>query len=133
EDVPEEEIVQELAASADDVKQRVEGDLRRHFVLEKICDAEDVKVSEQELIGAIEQMARDSRRPSGEIAAQFQEQPERLAELRSHLRHQKAREALRRAARIVEEAPVPSAPVKPAAPAKSPAAPAKAPAPKKGK
>jgi trigger factor len=120
EGVSEDAIVQELAASADDVKKRVEGDLRRHFVLEKICDAEDVKVSEQELIGAIEQMARDSDRASGDIAAQFQEQPERLAELRSHLRHQKAREALRRAARIVEEAP-------------PPAAPAKAPAPKKGK
>ena len=118
EGVPEETIVQELAAGGDDVKKRVESDLRRHFVLEKICDAEDVKVSEQELIGAIEQMARDSRRPSGEIAAQFQEQPERLAELRSHLRHQKAREALRRAARLVEEAPPAPAPAKASAPPK---------------
>ena len=79
-----------------------------------------MKVSEQEILGAVEQIARDSGRPSGEIVAEFQESPERLAELRSHLRHQKARETLRRAARIVEEAPVPAAESKKEAPAAKP-------------
>ena len=110
EGVDEETITKELTGSKEEVQKRVEADLRGHFVLEKICEAEDVKVSEQEILGAVEQIARDSGRPSGEIVDEFQESPERLAELRSHLRHQKARDMLRRAARLVEETPLAPAP-----------------------
>ena len=60
-------------------------------------------VDENEMFGAVEQMARESGRSTGELVQHFQESPERLAELRTHLRHEKAREALRKAAVVVEE------------------------------
>jgi trigger factor len=122
EGVSDDDVAKELAASRQDVTGRVEADLRRHFVLEKIAEAEDLTVSEQELLGAVEQMARDSGRSTGELVQHFQEDPGRLAEMRSHLRHGKAREALRRSASVVEAA----------APAANPA-PAATTAPKKGK
>jgi FKBP-type peptidyl-prolyl cis-trans isomerase (trigger factor) len=99
------EVAKETAASRDEVKARVEADLRRQFVLDRVCEAESVEVGEPELVGAVEQMARESGRSTSEVMAHFQEDPGRLAELRSHLRHSKAREALRRAAVVVEEAP----------------------------
>ena len=81
----------------------MEADLRRHFVLEKIAEAEDVKVGEPELLGAVEQIARDNGRSAGEIIQYFQEEPSRLTELRTHLRHEKARAALRTASKLVDE------------------------------
>lgn len=123
EGVSEDEVAKEIASSQEKVRAMVETDLRQHFVLERIAEAEALKVSEQEIVGAVEQMARDSGRSTGEVLQHFQEQPARLSELRSHLRHSKAREALRRAASVVEEAPAAKA-----APAAKPA-----PAPKKGK
>ncbi len=120
EGIPEEEITKEAAGAKDEVRRRVEQDLRRHFVLEKICEAEDVKVPEGEVLGAIEQMARDNRRTSAEMRTWFEEEPGRLAELRTHLRHAKAKEALRRAATVVEEAPSPPAPpTEPSAPSEA--------------
>ncbi len=118
----EEELTAELAADEAKVRAQVETDLRRHFVLDRIAEAEGLSVSEQELVGAVEQMARESGRSAGEVVQHFQEDPARLSELKTHLLHGKAREALRRAATLVEEA----AP----APAAEPAAKA---APKKGK
>jgi trigger factor len=120
----EEEITKDVTEGKDAVRRRVEEDLRKHFVLERISDAEDVKVSEQEILGAVEQIARDNGRPSGEVVAWFQQEPGRLIELRSHLRHGKARELVRKAATVVEEA----APAKAAAPAAEPKS-----KPKKGK
>jgi trigger factor len=101
----EDEVSKEIAAGRDEVRGKVEADLRRHFVLDRICEAEGLEVAEQELLGAVEQMARESGRSTGEVVQHFQEVPGRLAELRSHIRHGKAREALRRAAVVVEEAP----------------------------
>jgi trigger factor len=101
----EEEVTKVVATEADAVRHRVEEDLRRHFVLERICEAEKVEVTEPELVGAVEQIARDNGRPSGEVFAWFQQEPARLLELRSHLRHGKARELVRKAASVVEEAP----------------------------
>ncbi|MCC7137313.1 MAG: trigger factor [Planctomycetes bacterium] len=116
--LPEDEVAKSIEADEARVRGEVEADLRRHFVLDAVAEAEKVEVTEQELVGAVEQIARESGRSAGEVVQHFQEEPNRLSELRSHLRHQKAREALRRAATIVEEA----------APAPEPAA-----APKKGK
>lgn len=108
EGLEEDAIAKELAGATEDVRRLVERDLRRHFVLDRIAEAEKTDVTEGELLGAVEQIARDSGRAAGEVAAEFQQDPSRLGELRSHLRHQKAREALRRAARTVEEkAPAP--------------------------
>lgn len=114
----EEEITKEVTAAKAEVRQRVERDLRRHFVLEKICEAEDVKVPEAELLGAIEQMARDQGRPPSEVRQWFEEDPGRLLELRSHMRHSKAKTALRKEATVIEEAPAP--PPAPAATEESP-------------
>lgn len=48
------ELTKELTANADEMRAKVEADLRRHFVLEKISEAEGLAVSEQELVGAVE-------------------------------------------------------------------------------
>jgi trigger factor len=111
----EEEVTKAVAEGTDAVRRRVEEDLRRHFVLERICEAEDVKVSEQEILGAVEQIARDNGRPSGEVAAWFHQEPGRILELRSQLRHGKARELVRKAASVVEEAVPPAKGAEPAA------------------
>ena len=67
-------------------------------------------MSEQELVGAVEQIGRDNGRPASDVIQHFQEQPGRLAELRAHLKHEKAREALRKAATHVDETlPAPEA------------------------
>ena len=92
-----------LAADEGKVRAQVEADLRRHFVLDRIAEAEGLSVSEQELVGAVEQMARESGRSAAEVVQHFQEDPARLSELKTHLLHGKAREALRRAATLVEE------------------------------
>jgi FKBP-type peptidyl-prolyl cis-trans isomerase (trigger factor) len=99
------ELEKELAAGTEAVRAKVESDLRRHFLLDRICEAEDLRVGEQELLGALEQLARESGRSTGDLIEHFQEDPSRLAELRAELRHGKAREAIRRAAVLVEEAP----------------------------
>jgi trigger factor len=120
EGLDEDTVAKELAASTAKVREAVERDLRRHFVLDRIAEAENVAVGEPELMGAVEQIARESGRPAGEVAAQFQQEPERLVELRSHLRHQKAREALRRSARLLEEAAPPPQKAAEKAPAQKP-------------
>ena len=112
----EDEVTKELATNATDMRAKVEADLRRHFVLEKISEAESLTVSEQELVGAVEQIARDNGRSASEVIEHFREQPGRLAELRAHLKHEKAREVLRKAANVIDEAPAP-APVAKAEPA----------------
>lgn len=100
----EEDLTRELAADEAKVRAQVEADLRRHFVLDRIAEAEGLAVAEPELVGAVEQMARESGRSAGEVVQHFQEDPARLSELKTHLLHGKAREALRRAATMVEEA-----------------------------
>jgi len=110
--VSDEEVAKDLAASKEEIRVKVENDLKRHFVLERICESSTVTVDENEMFGAVEQMARESGRSTGELVQHFQESPERLSELRTHLRHEKAREALRKAAVVVEEASAP-APVTP--------------------
>lgn len=97
------EVSKRLTADAGEMRRKVESDLRRHFVLEKISEAENISVAEQELVGAVEQIARDNGRSAGEVIQHFQEQPGRLAELRAHLKHEKAREALRKAATVIDE------------------------------
>ncbi len=97
------EIAKELTAGKDELRTKVESDLRRHFVLEKISEAENLSVSEQELVGAVEQIGRDNGRPASDVIQHFQEQPGRLAELRAHLKHEKARESLRKAATLIDE------------------------------
>jgi trigger factor len=103
----EDDVTKELASGAGDIRSKVEADLRRHFVLERICEAEGIAVTEQELMGALEQIARDNRRTPAEVLEHFREQPARLGELRAHLRHEKARAELRKAAAVIDEAAPP--------------------------
>lgn len=113
----EDAVAKEATGDASEVRAKVEADLRRHFVLERIAEAEDVKVGEPELLGAVEQIARDNGRSAGEVIEYFREDPSRLTELRTHLRHEKARAALRTSAKLVDEAPT-AAPAPQAAPRK---------------
>ena len=106
------ETARKLTAEKDQMRAKVESDLRRHFVLEKICEAENLTVSEQELVGAVEQIGRDNGRSASEVIEHFREQPDRLAELRAHLKHEKAREAIRKAAILVDETTPPAAAAK---------------------
>jgi cytidylate kinase len=55
--------------------------------------------------GAVEQIARDNGRSASEVIEHFREQPGRLAELRAHLKHEKAREVLRKASNVIDETP----------------------------
>jgi trigger factor len=96
------EVTKEAAAAKDQVRSRVERDLRRHFLLERLAEEQKVEVSDSELVGTIEQMARDAGRPAGELLEQFRATG-RAEELRSHLRHRRVKEGLRRGASVVEE------------------------------
>jgi len=98
------EVTKEAAATKDEVRGRVERDLRRHFLLERLAEADKVEVGDAEVFGAIEQMARDSGRPTAELVEAFRSSG-RVDELRAHLRHRKVKETLRRGASLVEEAP----------------------------
>jgi trigger factor len=96
------EVTKEAAADRDEIRERVERDLRRHFLLERLSEADKTEVGDSEVLGAIEQMARDSGRPSSELVEAFRSSG-RIDELRGHLRHRKVKEALRRSASVVEE------------------------------
>jgi trigger factor len=98
------EVTKEAAAAKDEVRARVERDLRRHFLLERLAEEEKVEVTENELVGTIEQMARDAGRSPEELFESLRASG-RADELRAHLRHRRVKEGLRRGASVIEEAP----------------------------
>jgi trigger factor len=108
EGVKEEEIAKAIDAAKGDAKVHIEKDLKRFFLLDRVAEAEKVEVTEQEMAQAIQDIAQAYGRPVEEVMTSFRDGG-RLAELRSEIRHRKAREAIRRAATLVEEAPAPAA------------------------
>jgi trigger factor len=127
EGIPEEKIAKRLDEERGDAKTTVQRDMRRFFLLDRIAEKEDVKATEGEVLGAIQEIARVYGRPENEVLASFRD-GDRLAELATQIRHRKTREVIRRKAKLVEAA-APTG-VK-APPAKPGAAQKKAPAKKK--
>jgi trigger factor len=104
-EVQAEEIEKRIDEERDDAKTTVENDMRRFFLLDRIADAEDVKVSEADLLQAIQSIAHAYGRPEEEVLASFRD-GDRLQELAAQIRHRKTREVIRRQAKLVEtEAP----------------------------
>ena len=101
EKVPEEEIEKQIDAERADAKTAVEKDMRRFFLLERIADTEDVKVSEADLLQAIQAIAQAYGRPEEEVLASFRD-GDRIQELAAQIRHRKTRELIRRQAKLVE-------------------------------
>jgi trigger factor len=61
------EVTKEAAAGKDEIRERVESDLRRHFLLERLAETDKVEIGDAEVLGTIEQMARDSGRAASEL------------------------------------------------------------------
>jgi len=105
EKIPEEDIEKQIDEERADAKTNVEKDMRRFFLLDRIADSEDVKVSEADLLQAIQAIAQAYGRPEEEVLASFRD-GDRIQELAAQIRHRKTREVIRRQAKLVEtEAP----------------------------
>jgi trigger factor len=107
EGIAEEVVTRGIDAARADARLHIERDMRRHFLLDRIAAEEGIEVTEAEIVEAIESIASAYGRPVEEVIDSFRDGG-RLAELRSQVRHRKAREALRRHAKLVEEAPAAS-------------------------
>ncbi len=103
ENVAEDEIAKAVDADADDAKSSIEQDMRKFFLLDRIADEEEIEATEADMSAAIQEMAMAYGRPFEEIAGSFRD-PNRLSELRTMIRHRKARERMRTVAKIVEDA-----------------------------
>jgi len=101
EKVAEEEIEKQIAEERADAKTNVENDMRRYFLLDRIADAEEVKVSEADILQAIEAIAQAYGRPQEEVLASFRD-GDRIHELAAQIRHRKTREVIRRQAKLAE-------------------------------
>ncbi len=101
EQVPAEEIEKKIDEERADAKTHVEKDLRRFFLLDRIADAEEVKVSEADLLQAIQAIAHAYGRPEEEVLASFRD-GDRITELASQIRHRKTSDLIRRQAKLVE-------------------------------
>lgn len=103
ESIDEDEITKRIDAERGDAKANVEAELRRFFLLDRIADEADVKVTETDLYRAIQEIANAYGRPEEEVLASFRDGG-RLAELSAQIRQRKVKELIRRAATVVEEA-----------------------------
>lgn len=101
EGLAEEEIEKQIDDERADAKTNVETDMRRFFLLDRVADEEGVKVSEADLLQAIQGIAQAYGRPEEEVLASFRD-GDRLQELAAQIRHRKARELIRRQAKFVE-------------------------------
>lgn len=101
EKVEEDEIARQVAAEEGEAKVAVEKDMRTFFLLERIADAEDVKVTEADLSGALHEIAQAYGHPVEQVLASYRDGG-RLQELASQIRHRKVRDLIRREATIVE-------------------------------
>jgi trigger factor len=115
EGISEEEVTRQIDAARDDTKGRIEHDMRRFFLLDRIAEAEGIEATKEEMVQAIEEIAATYGHPVEEVMATFRDHG-RLAELRSQIRHRKVRERVRQLATLVEEAPAPAAPEAPPEP-----------------
>lgn len=102
-----------VAEGAAGARAEIEADMRRFFVLDRIANEEGLEVPDAEVVQALQEVAAAYGRPVEEVLQAYRSGG-RIEELRSTLRHRKVREAVRRAAHVVETAP--AAPAAPPAP-----------------
>ncbi len=96
------EIAKEIESARDDTKAAIEKDMQRFFLLDRIAEAEEVEVTEGEMVQAVQEIAMAYGHPIEQVMAQFGDGG-RLQELQSQIRHRKARMAIRAAATQVED------------------------------
>ena len=104
EKIEDEEITKQIDAAREDTKTAIERDMQRHFLLDRIAEAESVEVSEAEMAQSIQDIANAYGHPVEQVAASFRDGG-RLAELASEIRHRKARQAIRMAGTLIDEEP----------------------------
>ncbi|MFV1958278.1 MAG: trigger factor [Planctomycetota bacterium] len=109
EGVPEEEITKRLDEERGDARTAVEQELREAFLLDRLAEETEVKVSEAEILQAIQAIAQAYGRPESEVLSSFKD-GNRLTELAAGIRHRKVRETVRRTAHLVEKEPSETAP-----------------------
>lgn len=97
------EIEGKLAEGRTDARESIEADMRQHFLLERIAEAEGLEATEQELAMAIQEIAQAYGRPFEDVLASFRDGG-RLGELQSQVLQRKAREVIRSAANLIEDA-----------------------------
>lgn len=103
EHLEEEEIDKKIDAARSDAKTAIALDMQRHFLLDRIATAEDLDVTEAEMVQAIQEMAQAYGHPVEQVMQSFNDRS-RLAELRAEILHRKARAVIRQCATQVEDA-----------------------------
>ena len=93
----------QLESARPEARREIEGELRRYFVLDRIAREENLEVADAEVGQALQEIAQAYGRPMEEVLEAYR-QGGRLEELRGSLRHRKVREAVRRAAHVVQTA-----------------------------
>jgi trigger factor len=86
-----------------EARKAIEGELKRFFVLDRIAREENLAVADAEVGQALQEIAQAYGRPVEEVLGAYRESG-RIEELRSSIRHRKVREAVRRAAHVVQTA-----------------------------
>ncbi|MDF1701143.1 MAG: trigger factor [Planctomycetota bacterium] len=97
-----EAIAKEIESARDDTKAAIETDMQRFFMLDRIAEAEDIEVTEGEMVQAVQEIAMAYGHPIEQVMTQFRDGG-RLQELQSQIRHRKARAAIRATATLVED------------------------------
>lgn len=100
---PEAEVAVQAAAGRPEARRSIEADLKRFFVLDRIAREEGLVVGDQEVAQALSEVAQAYGRPVEEVLQAYRTGG-RIEELRGQLRHRKVREAIRRAAQVIEKA-----------------------------
>lgn len=99
-------LEQRLEEGRVEARAAIERDMRRFFVLDRIAREESLAATDGEVAQALTEIAQAYGRPVEEVLQAYRDGG-RIEELRSSLRHRKVREAVRRAAQVVETAPAP--------------------------
>jgi len=101
--VPEAEIETQAAAGRPAARVEIEAELKRFFVLDRIAREEGLTVGDQEVAQSLSEIAQAYGRPVEEVLQAYKSGG-RIEQLRSQIRHRKVREAIRRAAQVIEKA-----------------------------
>lgn len=97
------EAAKQAAAGRPEARAQIAGELKRFFVLDRIAREEGLAAGDQEVAQAISEIAQAYGRPVEDVIEVYR-QGGRIEELRTQLRHRKVRDAVRRAAHVVEKA-----------------------------
>lgn len=102
EGIDEDKTARQIDAERADAKTNVEKDMKRFFLLDRIANEEDVKVTDTDLLQAIKSIASTYDKTEEEVVKSFRD-GDRMQELSAQIRHRKTEEIVRRHAKIVEE------------------------------